>query len=586
MGKKSCWLCSILLIVGVFFESPSAMSKKRTPADPRLEHVAMLAREVYWPNLKRQPRFFVEYVGNTSEFQDKFTQFFQKQKVHGKSVQVTLTTNWENRNKILYPNLIFVSSSAMLYLPRISKFFENYPVLIISEQPYFDKGWMATLIPQTDDNGEVTDWSYSIEPTNIKTYSGLTVSAKLAPRNKKTPQTNTLASRNTPENNTEVLEKRIDYVTLLSERNAIIAQHEATIILLEDTIMQQREAIDSLSSKLALARYGMLDGIRKGLLWGATIEGDIKPVSALFSAPPRPQQNVNTAPWENAAMGLTIFFVLSLISISSVLILSSWSSIAQSSNFVRGAEIATMGAMAVAATEDKRSIEKSFLGNVSHELRTPLNAIVGLSQYVATTQNVDAEVRESLEIINSNAHGLMQMMNNILMLAMLQRNEVVLNVQTIDLAVLLAGLHDSMRSYLHSLKQSDDLVVPHTTQHTSGEVFISCDAEKLRMVFELLLSLSLINTNIRSITFGGVVKSGDECVLYVHASDAKTAKEMHISDFAFADSHLYNKDGAHAEISLDTAQGLLSLMGSQLYLTVGQFGQMYYFCLPKQESLS
>ena len=130
---------------------PAAMGQKRTQPDQRLEHVAMLAREVYWPNLKRQPQFFIEYVGTPSDFSDKFTQYFQKHKVRGKSVQVTLTTNWESRNKILYPNLIFVSSSAMVYMPKISKFFENYPVLIVSEQPYFGKGWMAALMPQEMD---------------------------------------------------------------------------------------------------------------------------------------------------------------------------------------------------------------------------------------------------------------------------------------------------------------------------------------------------------------------------------------------------------------------------------------------------
>ena len=588
MKKYLGWLYFLLLFVGGVCMQPAAMGQKRTQPDQRLEHVAMLAREVYWPNLKRQPQFFIEYVGTPSDFSDKFTQYFQKHKVRGKSVQVTLTTNWESRNKILYPNLIFVSSSAMVYMPKISKFFENYPVLIVSEQPYFGKGWMAALMPQEmDPDGMVHEWSFTIDPTNIKTYSGLSVSAKLAPRNG-SPRQNVTLEVQTTVAKPPLQEKPVDYVSLLRERNEVIAQHEATIVLLEDTIIQQREAIDSLSYNLSLARYGMWDGIRQGLLWGSWTSDSTRPVVSEAPSVETTRERVNTAPWETNSMGLTIFFVLGLVSVSSVLLLSGSSATTPAptaSGMSRGAELAAVGTMAAAAGREKRTMEESFLGNVSHELRTPLNAIVGLSQYVATSQNVDAEVRESLEIINSNAHGLMQMMNNILMLAMLERKEVVLNLQIVDLSVLLADLYESMRSYIQSLKRTDELMMHHTSQH-SGEVLISCDVEKLRMVFELLLSLSMVNTRVRSLAFGGVIKSDEECVLYVRASDAETTKEVQPADFLFDSAHTYSKDSAHSEISLDTAQGLLSLMGAQLYLAIGRVEQMYYFCLPNQNSLS
>ena len=583
MGKHSNWLSLVLLLLVVVSLRTTVWGQKQAQIDQRLEHVAMLAKEVYWPNLKRQPQFFVEYVGSPSDFSDKFTQYFQKHKVRGKAVQVTLTTNWESRNKILYPNLLFVSASAMVYMPKITKFFENYPVLIVTEQPYFARGWMAALMPQEmEADGTVREWSYTIDPTNIKTYAGLNVSAKLMPRNKNTKQDVILETHTTTiAKPSSVQERQIDYVSLLRERNEIIAQREATIVLLEDTIVQQREAIDSLSYSLNLARYGFWDGIRQGLLWNSWTEGVARPAAEVVETS---KEQIYTAPWENNAVGLTIFFVLGLVSVSSVLLLTFGSVVTTPNTGIeQNTELVMAGVAAAATNAEKRSIEESFLGNVSHELRTPLNAIVGLSQYVATSQNVDAEVRESLEIINSNAHGLMQMMNNILMLAMLQRNEVILNIQTVDLSVLLAGLYGSMNSYIQSLKRNETLVMQHTSHHT-GEVFIRCDEEKLRMVFEFLLSLSLINTNVRALTFGGVIKSSEECILYVLASDAETEKEIHLSDFSFDNAKMYRKDSANAEISLDTAQGLLSLMGTQLYLAVGGVRQMYYFCVPRQKA--
>ena len=43
---------------------------------------------------------------------------------------------------------------------------------------------------EMDPDGMVHEWSFTIDPTNIKTYSGLSVSAKLAPRNGSPKQRN------------------------------------------------------------------------------------------------------------------------------------------------------------------------------------------------------------------------------------------------------------------------------------------------------------------------------------------------------------------------------------------------------------
>lgn len=568
MSKYLSWLSIWFIPVLAVLFGTEAAGNERVETDPRLECIAELANDVYWSSLKRQPNFYIEYVGSQSDFRDKFANYFKKYKIHGKGVKVTLTSNWDSRNKILYPNLIFVSSSAMHYAGQISTFFKNYPVLIVTEQSYWAKGWMASLQPKDEDiHGVVHEWSYVVDPENIKTYAGLTVSTRLLAFSKKATHDVNLAVKPTPK------KKKVDYASLLRERNDIIAQRESTIVLLEDTIVRQRVTIDSLSYRLSLVRYDAFSEIRPGLLWEVTTDTDVEPTVK--------KQRISTAPWGNNVVGLTIFAVLGLLSVSSVLILSALSPVAVSgTGLSHNATLAAMGTVAVAATENKKhSLEESFLGNVSHELRTPLNAIVGLSQYVATSHNVDDEVRESLEIINTNAHGLMQMMNNILMLSMLQRNEVVLEREMFEFYAFMKAMHESTLSYLQSLKRNDLQLTYETSICATDGVFIDCDIEKLRMLFELLLSLMLINTSVRTVSLGGLVKSQQECVLYLRASKDNAMKKLQLADFLFDESHKYQKSGLNSEISLDTVQGLLNLMGTQLYRTVGGVEQMYYFCM-------
>ena len=55
-----------------------------------------------------------------------------------------------------------------------------------------------------------------------------------------------------------------------------------------------------------------------------------------------------------------------------------------------------------------------FLANMSHELRTPLNAILGFSQLMVRDDNVTAENKTSLKIINRSGEHLLNLINDVL----------------------------------------------------------------------------------------------------------------------------------------------------------------------------
>ena len=70
--------------------------------------------------------------------------------------------------------------------------------------------------------------------------------------------------------------------------------------------------------------------------------------------------------------------------------------------------------------EESDRLKSAFLANMSHEIRTPLNAIVGFSGLLAVTENME-DKEEYINIINSNNDLLLQLINDILDLAKIER---------------------------------------------------------------------------------------------------------------------------------------------------------------------
>ena len=92
---------------------------------------------------------------------------------------------------------------------------------------------------------------------------------------------------------------------------------------------------------------------------------------------------------------------------------------------------------AILANETK----SRFLATISHEIRTPLNLILGMAELLAETP-INKEQKEYVNTFSRAGQHLLELINDILDLAMIESGEVSLSETEVDIAALLENVSD------------------------------------------------------------------------------------------------------------------------------------------------
>jgi signal transduction histidine kinase/CheY-like chemotaxis protein len=137
---------------------------------------------------------------------------------------------------------------------------------------------------------------------------------------------------------------------------------------------------------------------------------------------------------------------------------------------------------AMEAAETANRAKSDFLSGMSHELRTPLNAILGFAQLIETGTPVPTPTQKrSVDQILRAGWYLLELINEILDLAMIESGKLTLSNEPVSLAEIIAECHAMIEP------QATSRSIGITLQKLEGVHYIQADRTRVKQVLINLL---------------------------------------------------------------------------------------------------
>ena len=150
---------------------------------------------------------------------------------------------------------------------------------------------------------------------------------------------------------------------------------------------------------------------------------------------------------------------------------------------------------ALVAADEANKAKTAFLSSMSHEIRTPMNAIIGLNKIAMNEPSASDRVKEYLERIDTSAHHLLGIINDILDMSRIESGRLVIRSEEFSLARTLEQVNTIISGQCHD----KGLTYAYRTVGQIADYYIG-DAMKLRQVM-----INILGNSVKFTPKGGTI---------------------------------------------------------------------------------
>lgn len=230
--------------------------------------------------------------------------------------------------------------------------------------------------------------------------------------------------------------------------------------------------------------------------------------------------------------------------------------------------------------EEADRLKTAFLANMSHEIRTPLNAIVGFSDLLTQGGFSEAEQTAYLNLISKNSYSLTVLIDDILELAKIEADQLVINKREVQLQ----PLFTEVKAYC-DLKESDKVKVMMDLQDDLVQKTLLIDDVRIKEVIFNVLE------NAFKFTEEGIIHLkcfAKDSTLHFEISDSGIGVEHSELERIFEAFHkaVEGKDAIYGGTGLGLAicKKLMRLMEGDISIeSTKGYGTSFSFWLPTTE---
>jgi PAS domain S-box-containing protein len=237
--------------------------------------------------------------------------------------------------------------------------------------------------------------------------------------------------------------------------------------------------------------------------------------------------------------------------------------------------------IALDKAEESDKLKTAFLSNMSHEIRTPMNGILGFSELLDDDDLSAEERRKFLDIINTNGHHLLSVINDILDIAKIDSDQLIINKIPFNLHFLLGEL---LVSYENNkiVMGKEQITFLIEKDLPDDNCIIICDETRLRQILYNLLSNALKFTKSGYIKFGYRHLDGKlEFFVQDTGKGISPAHQSIIFERFRQEEETYTRQFGGTGLGLSISKKLVELLGGEMWLVSEQgSGSTFYFTIP------